>query len=230
MTPARSGTDGGLAERLSSAGRALALGGTADRVADALRDLVLAGELRPGTRLREDAVSGLLGVSRNTLREAFRLLSRERLLQHELHRGVFVRTLTAADVADVYRLRRLLEGAAVRADPVPGSLSRVRAAVRDGRAAARRQDWAGVGTADVEFHRALVALAGSPRMDEAMGHLLAELRLAFAAALDPRELHEPYLADNARILEHLGAGEREEAARLLADYLDRAERQVLAGG
>ncbi len=227
MGPRSAGSGARLPERLSSAGRALA-GGGADRVAEALRDLVAEGALVPGTRLPEDATSVSLGVSRNTLREAFRLLVREGLLHHELHRGVFVRSLTTADVADVYRFRRVLEFAAVDGPHDPVALQRVHAAVEEGRAAGRAGDWDGVGTANSHFHAALVALAGSPRMDESMRHLLAELRLAFVVVADPRPFHEPYLEDNARIADHLEAGERGRAGRLLAAYLDRAEAQLLA--
>ncbi|ABS04153.1 GntR family transcriptional regulator [Kineococcus radiotolerans] len=226
-SPAPDG-DARLPERLSSAGRALVAGGGADRVAEALRDLVADGALVPGTRLPEDATSASLGVSRNTLREAFRLLVREGLLRHELHRGVFVRSLTAADVVDVYRFRRVLEFAAIDGPHEPSALQRAREAVEEGRTSRRAGDWEGVGTANNHFHSAVVALAGSPRMDDSMRHLLAELRLAFVVVTDPRPFHEPYLEDNGRIADHLEAGERGRAGRLLAAYLDRAEGQLLA--
>ncbi len=49
----------------------------------------------------------------------------------EHHRGVFVRTLTAHDIRDLYSLRRILETAAARhADPA--RLGPVRAAVERG--------------------------------------------------------------------------------------------------
>ncbi|WP_432562954.1 GntR family transcriptional regulator [Kineococcus sp. SYSU DK003] len=228
MHPRALDVDARLPERLSSAGRALVAGGGADRVAEALRDLVADGALVPGMRLPEDATSASLGVSRNTLREAFRLLIREGLLRHELHRGVFVRSLTAADVADVYRFRRVLEFAGIDGPHGPAALQRVREAVEEGRTARRAGDWEAVGTANNHFHSAVVALAGSPRMDESMRHLLAELRLAYVVVPDPRPFHEPYLEDNGRIADHLESGDRGRAGRLLAAYLDRAEAQLLA--
>ncbi len=81
---------------------------TADRVAAVLRGRISEGDLPPGGKLAEDVVAGALGVSRNTLREAFRLLTHEKLLVHELDRGVFVRVLTAGDVIDIHRVRRLV--------------------------------------------------------------------------------------------------------------------------
>ena len=64
---------------------------TAERVADVLRELIIRGDLPAGTPLREQQLVGSLDVSRNTLREAFRLLGRERLVDYTLHRGVAVR-------------------------------------------------------------------------------------------------------------------------------------------
>src|SRR3954454_3634165 len=63
---------------------------TAERVAELLRHRVIEGDLPPGTRLSEEQLVEVLHVSRNTLREAFRLLTHEGLLVHHLHRGVFV--------------------------------------------------------------------------------------------------------------------------------------------
>ncbi|NUK82651.1 GntR family transcriptional regulator, partial [Streptomyces lunaelactis] len=82
---------------------------TAERVADILRDRITEGYFPPGARLSEESIGGALGVSRNTLREAFRLLTHERLLVHELNRGVFVRMVTVEDLEDIYRVRMLVE-------------------------------------------------------------------------------------------------------------------------
>ncbi|MBD0711463.1 GntR family transcriptional regulator [Streptomyces sp. CBMA291] len=200
---------------------------TAERVADILRTRVAEGRFPPGTRLSEDGIGGALGVSRNTLREAFRLLTRERLLVHELNRGVFVRVLAVEDVDDIYRTRRLVECAVVRGlGQPPYPLAALGAAVAAGETAAHAGAWQDVSTANIHFHRELVALAGSARTDELMRGVLAELRLAFHVVGDPRPLHEPYLARNREILDALRAGERTTAERLLARYLDDSRAAV----
>ena len=197
------------------------------------------GTAAPGTRLSEEDIGAALGVSRNTLREAFRLLSHERLLVHAFNRGVFVRTLSADDIRDLYQLRgsprvRRRSRAAERlaADPSmsgpwPDLLAPVRAAVEEGERAAADGDWAGVGTANMRFHQALVGLARSARADETMRQVLAELRLVFHVMADPRTFHQPYLADNREILRLLEEGRTDQAGAALASYLDVAERQLL---
>ncbi|MGW3155639.1 GntR family transcriptional regulator [Streptomyces sp. NPDC001089] len=214
----------GLADDRALLGRT----STAERVADILRSRVAEGYFLPGTRLSEDSIGGALGVSRNTLREAFRLLTHERLLVHELNRGVFVRVLTVEDVEDIYRTRTLVECAVVRGlgEP-PYALDDLAGAVEEGRRAAREGDWKAVGTANIHFHRELVALAGSSRTDEVMRSVFAELRLAFHVVDDPRRLHEPYLARNQEILDALRKGDRDAGEHLLAVYLgDSLERVV----
>jgi DNA-binding GntR family transcriptional regulator len=214
----------GLADDRALLGRT----STAERVADILRSRIAEGFFPPGTRLSEDSIGGALGVSRNTLREAFRLLTHERLLVHELNRGVFVRVLTVEDVEDIYRTRALVECAVVRGlgEP-PYALKGLAAAVTQGRRAVAEDDWKALGTANIHFHRELVALAGSERTDELMRSVFAELRLAFHVVGDPRDLHEPYLARNEEVLRALEAGDRDGAERLLAVYLaDSLERVV----
>ncbi|MFJ9249520.1 GntR family transcriptional regulator [Streptomyces sp. NPDC101776] len=214
----------GLADDRALLGRT----STAERVSDILRSRIAEGYFPPGTRLSEDSIGGALGVSRNTLREAFRLLTHERLLVHELNRGVFVRVLSVEDVEDIYRTRRLVECAVVRGlgEP-PYALGQLAAAVTEGQLASVEDDWKGVGTANIHFHRELVALAGSARTGEWMRSVFAELRLAFHLVDDPKALHEPYLQRNRLILQALQAGDRAEAEKLLEVYLDDSLKRVV---
>jgi DNA-binding GntR family transcriptional regulator len=212
-----------LAQERSRLGRS----STAERVADILRDRISAGFFRPGQRLSEESISEGLGVSRNTLREAFRLLGHERLLDHRLNRGVFVRLPSVEDVSDLYTVRRVLEGAAVRRKAAEPALTIIREAVRDAERAVEQDDWLDVGTANIRFHQALVSVHGSPRLDEAMRQLLAELRLVFHVMRNPRAFHEPFVERNRVLLGLLESGRTEEAVAYLEDYFDEAERLLI---
>ena len=200
------------------------------RVADRLRELVLAGQLQPGQRLSEETVRADLGVGRSTLREAFQLLLRERLLVHHLSRGVFVRELTRQDVSDLYRVRRVVEcGALADVEALrPVGLRRLSRALADGQLAAGRQDWQAVAGASIHFHQALVGLAGSPRLDALVTQVLGEFRLAYARMDDTAAFHEAFLVRNVEIADHVRSGDLAGAERLLRDYLRDSERALLA--
>ncbi|HBY5597097.1 TPA: GntR family transcriptional regulator, partial [Klebsiella pneumoniae] len=80
-----------------------------EMIAQALRQKIIAGELLPGARLSERELTSQLDISRNTLREVFRLLTQEGLLRYQPNRGVCVAVPTDADIIDIYRIRRLIE-------------------------------------------------------------------------------------------------------------------------
>jgi DNA-binding GntR family transcriptional regulator len=203
--------------------------GTAEKLAEILRDRVVEGYFPPGSRLSEEVICSLLNVSRNTVREAFRLLCHERLAVHEFARGVFVRELSDEDISDVYRLRRMLECAAVREFPAAPqeTLRPIEEAINRGAAAALANDWRSVGTADLHFHQGIIRIVQSPRLDEFIQRVLAELRLAFAVMPNLRSFHEPYLERNRTIWRLLSEDKAELAEMELVDYLKDAERQLL---
>lgn len=82
-------------------------------VADRLRTDIRSGRLKPGARLRQDAVAEELDVSSTPVREAFRILQAEGLVTLDPHRGVVVFQPTAKDVIECYELRALLETQAI---------------------------------------------------------------------------------------------------------------------
>ncbi|MDX8029849.1 GntR family transcriptional regulator [Lentzea sp. BCCO 10_0856] len=203
---------------------------TAQKVADMLRERVLDGELAPGLRLSEEAIGGALGVSRNTLREAFRLLTRDRLLVHEHSRGVFVRRPTGDDVRDLYAARRVIECGALRRwnDVTEALREAARAPVRQAVTRAEKNDWTRAGQANIQFHRAIVRLAGSERLNEESDRLFAELMLAFNVAQEINDFYQSYVPWNLRIVELLNNGEVDQAVGQLTEYLDAAEQDLVS--
>lgn len=201
----------------------------AERLAQRIRNKLIAGELRPGQRLSEEALSTRLDVSRNSLREAFRLLTKDGLLRHEPNRGVFVATPSMASIIDIYRVRRLVECRALaQSYPNHPAVGRMIEAVETAKLCRETQDWMGMGSANMLFHAAIVDLADSVRLSEFYARIAAELRLSFGLLDDPELLHGPYVEQNAAILALLLEGKPTEAASALEAYLMLSERTVLA--
>ena len=201
----------------------------AETVAERIRKKVISGVLTPGSHLSEVALGDELQVSRNTLREVFRLLTKEGLLKHEANRGVFVATPSMATIMDIYRVRRLIECPALANGYLRHpAVSRMRQAVEAGLTARSIGEWLEVGSADIRFHGAIVELADSPRICQFYSHISLELRLVFGLLSDPEYLHGAYLDRNAKILALFEAGKAKEAAQDLEDYLNDAERFILA--
>lgn len=200
-----------------------------EKIAETIREKITAGQLVPGSRLSESAMSEQLDISRNTLREVFRLLTQERLLRYEPNRGVYVAVPDMADIIDIYRIRRLIEcDALTKAYPLHPAVRKMALAVDQAREHQLTCDWRSVGTANMAFHTAIVELTDSERLIRLYRHISAELRLAFGHLNDPEMLYAPYIEKNAHILALLSESRNGEAAATLADYLELSERTVLA--
>jgi DNA-binding GntR family transcriptional regulator len=200
----------------------------AEKVAGRIRDMVIGGVFTPGQHLLETTLSEKLEVSRNTLREVFRLLTKEGLLRHEPNRGVFVVVPSVATIVDLYRVRRMIERQAIaQAHPKHPAASRMRLAVADAQARRDKADWIGVGSADIAFHTAIIDLADSMRLSRFFAHIAAETRLAFGLVNDPEFLHAPFIDLNLEILTLLEGGKPSTAAAHLDAYLVQAERIIL---
>lgn len=200
-----------------------------DTVAETIRQQLIHGQLRAGQRLSEAALSEQLAISRNTLREVFRILIKEGLLHHEPNRGVSVVVPRIADIIDIYRVRRLIECPALaQAWPRHPAHKRMQQAVAQAQAAREGGDWLAVGTANMAFHAGVVALADSERLSAMFSDVAAELRLAFGLLDDPEYLHAPYIDQNAHLLALFEGGQTAAAAKALDEYLIQSERMVLA--
>lgn len=196
---------------------------TGAQVERAVRELILDGSLEPGTHLREQQLARALGVSRNTLREALRSLGEQGLVTHHPHRGVVVTDLSEGDIADLFRLRRILEGDGLVAIDEHG-IEALREATDAFAASLAAGDIVEALEHDFAFHRILVAALGSARLLAAHARTQGELRLVMLQ-LD-RDYEPPQVAEHRAIVDALAAGKTAAAAAALVEHLDRAQQRL----
>ncbi len=84
------------------------------RVFQKIREDILSGKYKEHEELKEVAIGTELGVSRTPVREAFRQLELEGLIQIIPNKGAYVTGITVKDVKDIYMIRSLLEGLCAR--------------------------------------------------------------------------------------------------------------------
>jgi DNA-binding GntR family transcriptional regulator len=179
---------------------------TTDQVLHELRAAILAGRIKPEEQLPEATLAQAFGTGRSAIREALRQLVQEGLVVTEINRGARVRPISTADVIDVYRARSAIEVAAVGAvlergenvdlAPLRNAQERIRqSSSAVGREAPSRELIA----ADIDFHRAMVGLAGSPRLSRAHEPLAAESQMLLN--WHPVYSGSDYVADHQQLLD-----------------------------
>jgi len=200
----------------------------ADQVAGILRQRILAGELRPGTVLPEVSLSSALGVSRNTLREAVRILALEGLLKREIHRGVSVSHLSISDVQEIYCLRRMLEIPAVyRAqNPSAETLQQIHGLVDEYEASVHNRDWVRAVDIDFQFHTQLIRFHRNRRIESFYQKLIGELRMGMVLVDRVHDHPSELVPVHREICELLASGELAKCALVLTQHLDDSEERL----
>lgn len=84
-----------------------------DEIVDIIRERILKGEYRIGEKIKENQIATEMKVSRTPIREAFKRLENEGLIDYIPNRGCFAKGFTKQDIEDIYAVRKALELLAV---------------------------------------------------------------------------------------------------------------------
>jgi DNA-binding GntR family transcriptional regulator len=202
-------------ERLASAAADVRThGGTAqESVAEAIRSGIRLGILPPGTRLGQTDVARGLAVSATPVREALRGLVTEGLVRSERRRGFFVMELDPEAIEEIYDLRALVEGHAIRL-AVPllthedlADLRRIHDAMD------ATEDWQSRVLLRESFYNRLYSVTARPRLLVLIDRLRNEVTRQTRTR--PIRLNRPV---HLPILEAAEHGDGDEAARVLEEH------------
>jgi len=199
----------------------------ADQAASILRQRILTGELPPGKALQEVPLAAALGVSRNTMREAMRILALEGLLKRSIHRGVAVSRLSPRDVQEIYHLRRMLEIPAVLAARSGHEVFiELRNELNGYERAVHERDWMRAVGHDLHFHSLLVRFHGNKRLEAFYQKLIGEVRLGMVLVDLGHEDPNKLIPVHRGIYELLNSGKLKQCAAMLAKHLDDSELRL----
>lgn len=190
-----------------------------------LRSAIISGAIAPGTQLLQEEVAEQFGVSRVPVREALRILEGEGHLTHTAQRGYYVTALDIDDLIEIYRLRHLLESAAVR--HTAGRLTEAKLAamaelIDQIDVAGAAEDIGGIARANREFHFALIDSPGQERLVRLIHQLWdvsSPYRSHYFADKENREILQK---EHREILRAAAAGDTEKVVELLDVHRENA--------
>lgn len=173
------------------------MGTAAQHAVESLRHTFIAGELKPGERVRQEEIAERLGLSLAPVREALAVLEQEGQLTYRPRRGYFVTELDLDDLHEIYDLRQLVEGRAAR-----GALpqldadahERIALAARDCEEAVARGDVTAELEANRRFHFAVLEAPNQ-------AHTMRVVRLLWDSTETYRALYYNDPADRVDSLE-----------------------------
>ena len=184
----------------------------AEQAADAIVTGVSAGALKPGQRLVETELAGLLKMSRVPLREALKILETQGILESIPHRGTRIARFDDERVNQICEARIALERIALsHAAPIykadPRLLARLDQIIAVMARAADRLEWLEISKADLSFHREICHASGNSIVETLWEALARHVFIVFGHEIrDERD--GPIMApQHRRLRDLLAAGD-----------------------
>ena len=193
-----------------------------EEAADRIRDLIVQGRLAPGTRLNERLLTEQLGLSRTPLRESFKVLATEGLVELLPNRGAIVSQIDPARLAETLAVMGALEalaGELACRHATDAQLNEIRALHYEMRAHHARGDLAGYFKFNQAIHLKIVKYSGNAVLNHAYRQMNGYVRRARYMANLSQERWDAAVREHDEILAALGARNVERIKALLSDHL-----------
>ena len=201
-----------------------------EEAADRLRDLIVQGSLAPGSRLNERMLTAQLGVSRTPLREAFKVLATEGLVELLPNRGAIVSEIDPVRVAETLAVMGALEalaGELACASATDGQINEIRSLHQEMLANHARGNLAGYFKFNQAIHLKIVKYSGNAVLFHAYRQLNANVRRARYMANLSQERWDAAVREHGEILDALASRDVARIRRLLAEHLAHKLASVL---
>lgn len=199
-----------------------------DAIYRSVYDAIVEHRLRPGARLREDALADVFGISRTGIRKVLQRLALEKLVTLTPRRGASVTRPSVDEAKDVFDARLLVECAlmeAVAARITEGDLQQLRDLARQEQEALRSRDQRAAIKLSASFHARLAELSGNKALAGFVSQLCSRSSLILAVYG-----HAGHLGcechDHDRLVELLAAGDGKGAASFMERHLKSIESSL----
>lgn len=189
---------------------------------------ILEHRLHPGTKLGEERLAEIFGVSRAKVREVLARLAHERIVEIYPQRGAYVAKPTPEQARDVFEARRLIEPAVLRrlvATLTTDKLAHLREHLEREADARRREDKRAVIRLSGEFHALAAELAGNTALARSMREL-SVLTCLMIFLYDAPTATSCRADEHSRIIDAIEKRDAPRAERLVLEHLDHIERSM----
>jgi DNA-binding GntR family transcriptional regulator len=202
--------------------------GSTQRIVESITGAIVERRLMPGTKLVEQQIADIFGVSRTVVRQALNQLKSDRLVTLEPARGAFVAKPSPQEAREVFEVRAMLEAAMVKqlcARITDAQVAELREHLAAEAQAVARTDVSGRTRLLADFHVVLARMLGNAVLADLLEDLLTRSSL-IALMYQSSHSAEHSQAEHVAIVDALEKRDPRAAVKLLEAHLGNVERNL----
>ena len=200
-----------------------------DEIADVVRERILKGEYEIGEKIKENQIATELRVSRTPIREAFKLLENEGLIDYIPNRGCFAKGFTQQDVDDIYAVRAALEEMAIKwavERITPEEIAALEEECDLMEFYTKKKDKKKVLELNSSFHEIIYASARSRFLAQVLRSYKEYIDKTRKAIFYEQEYLEAILAEHRRIFEAVRERNQTKAVTAMREHLSSSQNRA----
>ncbi len=195
-----------------------------------LRNAIFENKVKPGDRLVENIIASSMGVSRTPVREALRQLEIEGLAINMPRKGTLVKGISIEDAIEIYDLREVLEGLAVRLACLNISRVEIRKlkeilSIMEGNTS--DMEYTKYATAHSEFNSIILHASKNKRLVEQLEHIYEYLKSLRKISLNNIKRRELALAEHIKIADAIAEGDEVLAEKESRAHIVNAKKSFI---
>ncbi|MGN0658024.1 MAG: GntR family transcriptional regulator [Emergencia sp.] len=200
-----------------------------DEIVDIIRERILKGEYKIGEKIKENQIATELRVSRTPIREAFKQLENEGLIDYIPNRGCFAKGFTRQDIEDIYAVRKALEILAVEWAVnriTPEQIQNLQEQSDLMEFYTTRKDSRKVLEINTDFHDIIYNATGSRFMAQVLRSYKEYIEQTRKVIFYEQSYLEQIFQEHRTVLEAIKAGDTAGAKEAMAKHLDGSQRRA----
>lgn len=197
-----------------------------------IREHIMNGKYSNGEKLTENKICSEFGVSRTPVREAFKQLELEGLIENIPNRGAFVIGLSEQDIHDIYELRKAIEIKAIKwaiERMAEEELKDLQESYDLMEFYTLKKDTEKVEDMNSNFHEIIYQSTHSRFLEHVLKSYQFYIMKTRRAALQVEDRLEEVLQEHKRILDAIYAKDIEEGKKAVIEHLTNSQRRTQIG-
>jgi DNA-binding GntR family transcriptional regulator len=201
------------------------------RIYEILKNQIINEELASGERLLDDKLASSFGVSRTPVREALTRLASEDLVEITPRSGIYVKKLTKKDVEEIYEIRKVLEGLAVReaTSVIDGKkLEQLNLLLQKAERSLNGDDCQSCIDFDVVLHNSILKNCQNSRLYSIITNLNTLIHVFRVRIARNKEKAKQALSEHEAILNAIKARNPEKAEKAMMEHIEKSKEYIFA--
>ncbi len=201
------------------------------QVADGLRELITSGRLKPGEKLKEFEISKSFGVSRAPVREAFRILELEGLLDLIPRKGAYIHKITDEDVKEIYQIREMVEGFAgylATENMTDEDIAEVERLWLNMKSLTGSGDFENYLSASSDFHNKIILCAQNQRLVEIYHGIRATVKFLRSYILSSGKRLDSSLSEHQQIVQAIKKRDKDLVEKISREHVRKGRENFMS--